>query len=293
MFTVLFRRIGFALLVLAGAGGAVALALSFVPDSTTDASVLERCGTYLRVLFTFDYGMVDSVNRPMWTLLWAHGQITLTLIGGALSLMLVIGIPLGVGRALWPDSHILRWAAGAAHSLSSIPILVWAFALLALSTAVFGVAPSFMNLERAGGGETFLIYAAPILSLALGDGILSDIIRHVRSEAEQEMDRTYMRALQARQVPVLRHVWRGIVGPVFTVVSNKIAYLISGTIVVEYVFGAQGLAWRIYWSIERTKEYEVVLAATLLFVAVTVLLKLLSELVSLMADPRLRAAHGS
>ncbi len=65
---------------------------------------------------------------------------------------------------------------------------------------------------------------------------------------------------------------------------------IGGTIVVEYVFGARGLAYQIYWSIEATKEYEVVLAATLVFVAVTVLLKLLSEFVALMADPRLRAA---
>jgi peptide/nickel transport system permease protein len=293
MFKVLFRRIGFALLVLVGAGGAVALALGFVPDSTTDASALERWGTYLHILLTFDYGTVDSVNRSMSTLLWGRGQITLTLIGGALSSMLVIGIPLGVGRALWPESQTLGWATGAVHVLSSIPILVWAFALLALSTAVFGVAPSFSNLARADGGETFLIYAVPVLSLVLGDGILSDIIRHIRSEAEQEVDQTYVRALQARQVPVVRHVWRGIIGPVFTVVSNKIAYLISGTIVVEYVFGAQGLAWQIYWAIEGTKEYEVVLAATLLFVAVTVLLKLLSELVALMADPRLRTAHGS
>jgi len=293
MLAKVLRRTGFAVFILLGAGVAVALALSFVPDSTTDATAVGRWGTYLQILLTFDYGMVESVNRPMSTLLWYSGQITLVLIGGALSVLLGIGIPLGIGRALWPESRILGWVTGLAHALSSVPILVWAFALLALSTAAFGVPPSFNNLDAAGGGETFLIYAVPIAALALGDGILSDIIRHVRSEAEQEVDQTYVRALRARRVPVLRHIWRGIIGPVFTVVANKIAYLISGTIVVEYVFGARGLAYQIYKSIERTKEYAVVLAATLLFVAVTVLLKLLSELVALMADPRLRTAHGS
>ena len=252
MLSVLLRRFGFGVLVLLGSGSAVALAVSFVPDSTTDATVLRQWWTYLQVLVTFDYGTVDSVNRSMSTLLWHRGQV--------------------------------------GHTLSSVPILVWAFALLALSTAVFGVAPNFGNLQGASTGEALLIYAVPIAALALGDGVLSDIIRHVRSEAEQEVEQTYVRALRARKAPVLRHVWRGIVGPVFTVVSNKIAYLISGTIVVEYVFGARGLAYQIYWSIEATKEYEVVLAATLVFVAVTVLLKLLSEFVALMADPRLRAA---
>jgi peptide/nickel transport system permease protein len=293
MLTVFLRRTGFALLVLLGAGTVVALALSFVPDSTTDASTLERWGTYLHVLLTFDYGIVDSVNRPMSTLLWGRGQVTLILIGGALSLMLAVGIPLGIGRALRPESQVLEWTAGIAHVLSSIPILVWAFGLLALSTAAFGVAPSFLNLEGAGGAEAFLIYAAPTVSLAFGDGILSDIIRHVRSEAEQEVDQTYVRALRARRAPVVRHMWRGIVGPVFTVVSNKIAYLISGTIVVEYVFSFKGLAYQVYDAIESTKEYEVVLAATVLFVAVTVLLKLLSEFVALLADPRLRTAQTS
>jgi ABC-type dipeptide/oligopeptide/nickel transport system permease component len=290
MILVVLRRIGFALLVLLGVGFVVSLALSFVPDTATDASVLERWGMYLHVLLTFDYGLVDSVNRPMSALLWYSGQVTLILIGGALVLTMALGVPLGIGRALRPESRVLGWATGVAHALSSIPILVWAFGLLALSTAAFGVAPSFNNLGGAGGAETFLIYAAPICSLALGDGILSDVIRHVRSEAEQEVDQTYVRALRARRAPVLRHVWRGIVGPVFTVVSNKIAYLISGTIVVEYVFSAQGLAYQVYYAIESTKEYEVVLAATVLFVAVTVLLKLLSEFVALIADPRLRNA---
>jgi ABC-type dipeptide/oligopeptide/nickel transport system permease component len=290
MLSVLLRRFGFGVLVLLGSGSAVALAVSFVPDSTTDATVLRQWWTYLQVLVTFDYGTVDSVNRSMSTLLWHRGQVTLTLISGALLLMLALGVPLGVGRALWPESQGIRWATGLGHTLSSVPILVWAFALLALSTAVFGVAPNFGNLQGASTGEALLIYAVPIAALALGDGVLSDIIRHVRSEAEQEVEQTYVRALRARKAPVLRHVWRGIVGPVFTVVSNKIAYLISGTIVVEYVFGARGLAYQIYWSIEATKEYEVVLAATLVFVAVTVLLKLLSEFVALMADPRLRAA---
>lgn len=292
---VIFRRVLFTLLVLVGTAVAVAFALSLVPDSSTDTQVLERWGNHLYTVLTFSYGgadgIIESQNRRLSTILWGGGFITLKLIGGGLLLMLTLGVPLGIGRSLRPESRSVRVATGLAHALSSIPILVWAFVLLVLSTVLFGVAPSFSNLGDAGVGESFLIYGVPITALAFGDGMLSDVIRHVRSEAEQELNQTYVRALRSRRVPIFRHLWRGIVGPVCSVVSNKIAYLISGTIVVEYVFDARGLAYQIYSSITSTpKGYDVVLSATLLFVGVTVLLNLLSELVAVVADPRLRKA---
>lgn len=289
------RRSVFTVLILVGVAVIVSFALSFVPDQTADATVLERWRGHLYTVLTFSYGGEDGIiasqNRALSTILWGGGLITFKLIGGGLLLVLIVGIPLGVGRALRPESRSLWGVASLAHAFSSIPILVWAFGLLVSSTALFGVAPRFSNLQGAGLWESVLIYAVPISALAFGDGIMSDVIRHVRREAEHELDQTFIRALRARQVSVSRHLFRGVVGPVFSVISNKISYLISGTIVVEYVFGARGLAYQIYSSImSNPKGYDVILSATLLFVGLTVLLNILTEVVALVADPRLRKA---
>jgi len=284
------RRIGFALLVLLGAGVAVAVALSFVPDRSVELGTLGRIQHNLGTLLTFDYGRAVQMNVPISTLLWDRALNSLMLIGGALVVMAGVGVPLGLGRALRPESRVLSVAASLLHALSSIPILVWAFGLLVLASGLFGTAPNFTNLDQVGGLDALLIIAVPIAALGLGDGMLSDIIRNVRTEAQREMDETYIRALQARQVPVARHLWRGVVAPTVAALAGKAVYLVSGTILVEYIFDVPGLGLEIYQSIVNVQDYPVVIAATMLLVVFTVTLNLISEFVALSADPRLRAS---
>jgi ABC-type dipeptide/oligopeptide/nickel transport system permease component len=93
-----------------------------------------------------------------------------------------------------------------------------------------------------------------------------------------------------RRVPVLHHLAWGVSAAVFNALSNKMTYLISGTIIVEYVFGVRGLAYQIYASITGVKDYPLVLASTMLFVAIIVAVNLLGEFIAIIADPRLRAA---
>lgn len=282
-------RAGFALLVFAGAGVVMALALSFVPDRSTDLSALERFYTYLYTLFSFDYGASEQYNVPLSVLLWDRGLNSLMLIGGAVFILGAAGISLGVSSAFRPESYGLNIGTSTAHALSAVPVLVWAFLLLIVSGAGFGVYPNFNVLESAAEWEKIFFYGVPILSLGLGDGMLSDIIRNVRNETKRELEKPYIRALQARNVPVLGHVWRGIVSQVFSTITNKISYLVSGTIVVEVIFDIRGLAWLIYRSVAETpKEYSLVLAATMLFVGIVIVLNVLGETVSVMTDPRLR-----
>lgn len=292
MVAVLLRRVGFAALVMLGAGVVVSLLLSFVPDQSTDLTAWGRFVQNLGTLITFDYGVSEAANFSIATILWDRGVKSLTLIGGAIFLMVAVGVPLGVGSAIREDSRALQVATGAVQALSSIPILVWAFVLLIGSGLTFGVYPSFNNLAGAGLGETVLIYVVPIAALALGDGMLSDIVRNVQTETERELNQTYVRALRARSVSASRHLRRGILAPTLSSIANKITYLISGTIVVEYVFNVQGLAYQILTSITGVKDYPLVLAATMIFVGLIVVLDLLSDLAALATDPRLRTSSS-
>ena len=67
---------------------------------------------------------------------------------------------------------------------------------------------------------------------------------------------------------------------------------VGGSVVVEYVFGWQGLGFQVLeiLTTDGAKDYPFILAATTLFVGLTVLLHLFSDLATLASDPRLRTA---
>ena len=136
----------------------------------------------------------------------------------------------------------------------------------------------------------FLVLLLPVAALALGDGMLADIVRLMEQETSRILEQDYIRAVRARNVGLGRHLFRGIVGPAVSIMAGKISYLISGSIVVEFVFGWRGLAFQTLSAVSKTgsKDYPLILAMTMLFVGIVLLLNLFSDLTALFADPRLR-----
>lgn len=279
----------FAVSVLLGTGIVLALALSFVPDASVELSTSERFLSYMHTLLTFDYSRPRTHDASMAALLLDRSINSFILIGGAVLIVGGGGTVLGIGSAMRPGSRVIGFFVQVSHTLSAIPVLVWALGLLSLSVMWFGIFPNFNFLENAGPWEALLIYSVPIASLGMGDGLLSEVVRNMENETRSELSKPYVRALRVRKASVFRHLLRGISSQFLYVITSKISYLVSGTIVVEVIFDVRGLAWLIYRSVaESPKEYTLVLAATMIFVGIVVFLNLISEIVALTADPRLR-----
>jgi ABC-type dipeptide/oligopeptide/nickel transport system permease component len=85
-------------------------------------------------------------------------------------------------------------------------------------------------------------------------------------------------------------VLRSLIIPITSVFTGKISLLIAGTVVVEYVFNWRGLGFEILEAVSATgaKDYPVILAATMLFVGVIILLNFAGEVAAILSDPRLR-----
>lgn len=287
----LVHRVVYLLLVMIGAGVTVCLLLAFVPDAQLEASATERTLENLRTLFTFDFGGLSKAeNFFLWEVLWDRGLTSLLLISGATLLLLFFGVGVVFFAVLHPGSYVLNGIVSGLRALSTVPILVWAFIFLMLSGTLFGVFPNYNNLTRASGLEVFLIYATPILVLFLGDGLLSDLIDSTKGEVERELSSAYVQSLWARGMDAKLHVVRGITGPVIIAVSSKVSYLIGGTIVVEFIFNFQGLAYQIYQSVVGVKDYPLVIAATMLFVVFILGMHLFGEVARRLLDPRIAAS---
>ena len=286
----ILQRLGYALLVLAGTGIAVSLALALVPDADAEP-FLQRVGVNLKTFFTFDYAGRRSENFPLVAVLVHRSVLSFTLIGGGLGIALTLGVSTGVLAALKPRSRLVKaWTTGL-YTLSAMPILVLGIFAILIATRLFGTPPYRLALESAGGGGVLLIYLLPMLTLALGDSLLADVARTLQDETTRLLNQDYFRVARARNVSVRYHLIRGLVPPTFSLFASKTAYLIGGSVVVEYVFGWQGLGFQVLeiLTTDGVKDYSFILAATTLFVSLAVLLHFVSALVTLTSDPRLRA----
>ena len=294
MLAKIMRRFFFALLVFLGAGMLVALLLSFVPDYAKEEqniSRLARVRENLTTFLTFDYDRTAKENLPIAEVLQHCGRNSLLLIGGALALVFLIGVPAGIFAALKPESRIWKLVTKCIYALSAMPTLVWAAFLLLAAAKLFRFLPVHHELERqAGLAAPALIYLLPIVALAFGDGMLSDVVRVLREETAKMLEQNFIKALRGRGVGLTRHLLRSLILPIATVFTAKISLLTAGTVVVEYVFNWRGLGFQVLDAVSATgaKDYPVILATTMLFVGMTILLNFAGEAAAILSDPRLR-----
>ena len=223
-----------------------------------------------------------------------RSALSFTLIGGALAMALALGLSTGVMAALHPQNRLIAAWTSLLQTLSAMPVLVFGILAILITTRLGFAPPLRLALEAAGSGATVLIYLLPMLTLAVGDSLLADVARTLRAETTRVLEQDYMRAARARNVSVRRHLARALVPATISTLASKTAYLIGGVVVVEYVFGWPGLAFQVLeiLTTDGPKDYPFILAATTLFVGLTLLINLASDLAVLASDPRLRVASA-
>ena len=84
-----------------------------------------------------------------------------------------------------------------------------------------------------------------------------------------------------------RHVVRNAMLPIVTVLGYRIAFILSGTIVIETVFGFPGIG-RLFSNALLSLDYQVVQALVLLLATIVVVGNLLTDLTYALIDPRIR-----
>ena len=286
------KQVLFGLLIFAGAGVAISVALARVPD-LSDASFFQRVEENLTTYFTFAYTGSDGVggNFSRLEVLRHASVLTFTLIGGALLMAFLLGVSTGMLSALKHGNRLVRAWTTSLHVLSATPILILSVILVSGALLFFGALPYRGNLENATGAGLLLIYLLPMLTLTLGDSMLSDVVRVTDTETTRILEQDYIRAARARNIDLKRHLLRGLAAPLVSTFASKAVYLIGGTAVVEYVFDWQGLGYQVLNILSRpgTKDYPFILAATALFVGIAIVLHLVSEIVTWISDPQLRS----
>jgi peptide/nickel transport system permease protein len=132
-------------------------------------------------------------------------------------------------------------------------------------------------------------FTVPILVLGIGNGALSEVIRHLREEMSRVMAEDYIRAARAKGASVWRHAFKeGILLPVTEIVASKIPFIIGGAVIVEQVFNWPGMG-RMAWQAAQDRDFPLIMGIAIVTAAFVRLGSLLQRVVYIAVNPR--ASH--
>ena len=251
-----------------------------------DQPVHVQYGRYLSAAAHGDLGPSFRYKDFRVQELIARGlPLSLTIGLAAALLAFLVGVPLGAFAA---------WRAGSAldHALMNLSLLgvvLPAFVVGPLLALMFGI---YWPVFRVGGYEpgdpSFLVL--PVVTLALP--VAAYIARLMRSSLEEVLRSNYIRTARAKGLPArivfLRHALRPALIPVVSYLGPAIAFVITGSLVVEAVFNLPGSGrYLVQGAIDR--DYPLVMGMILVYGVFTLICNLVADLLYGWLDPRVRA----
>ncbi len=272
-----------------------------------DDPLLMRYWRWLLAFLRGDLGYSFFYNMPVRTLLGGVLPNTLLLAGVALFFSFLLGIVSGVVQAVKQNTLLDSALGGVSLFFYSMPsfwlalmmILVfsvnarilWGWPFSFPSSGMMSPNHDLMGpLDQIQDRITHLVLPAVTLTLVLTAGIT----RYVRAGMLEVLGQDYIRTARAKGVPesqvILTHALRNALVPVVTLFGVYFPFLLSGTVLVEYVFAWPGMGSLMVDSVGR-RDFPVVLAGTVLFAAMVVLGNLLADLLYGIVDPRIRHDH--
>ncbi|MEQ4304287.1 ABC transporter permease [Plantactinospora sp. B6F1] len=255
-----------------------------------DDPIAVQFGRYLRDVFTGDLGTSFVSRQPVAEIIGARLLSTLELAALATLVAMLIAIPIGMLLATRTENGRNRASELVFTSVTGVLATIPDFLLAVGLVVVFAVNLAWLPPAGKGGPESYLL---PIIALAVGPAAV--LARLVRVEALRELGTDYVRMARAKRLPAwrvqLRHLLPNTLTATLTVGGLLLSSLVTGTVIVEYVFAWPGLGSRIVESI-TDKDYPVAQAAILVYGAIVLVVNLVVDLALAVLDPRSEIRNG-
>lgn len=241
---------------------------------------------YLGGLVQGDLGPSFQYEGQTVASLIAAGAPVSALVGAAaLLLALVGGIGLGALAAMRPGSRLDRGLMLLALTGLSLP----SYVIAPLLILVFAITLAWLP----AGGWDGSVAAAVLPAIALALPQLAAIARLTRSALGEALDAPWIRTARAKGLPehliVLRHALKPALLPVLSYLGPAAAGLMTGSVVVEQVFGIPGIG-RHFVQGALNRDYTLVLGVVLFYGALVIAFNFLVDLAYGALDPRARPA---
>ena len=200
----------------------------------------------------------------------------------AFLLSVVIGIPLGIFAALGHN----RWPDYLSTSISIIGISTPSFVLAILLVVFFAVQLGWFPTGRWEGPNYWVLP-----TVALAGFPIAVIARYTRASMLEVTRKDYIRTAQSKGLRdgavVSRHMIRNALIPVVTILGPTLAFLVTGSFIVERIFSIPGVG-QFYLTSIATRDYSLLMAMTVLYAFAVAFLNVVVDVLYAYIDPRIR-----
>jgi peptide/nickel transport system permease protein len=263
-----------------------------------DRPIATQYALYLRNLASFDLGESFVRRRPVAAVIGEALPNTLLLGGAALALAFALGLSAGIAQALWRGGAADRILGALSVTAYSTPSFWLGLLLLMVFGEWLGWLPTggmtepvvHESMPLLGRGlDVARHLALPALTLALVNA--ATVARFQRAALADALASEFVRSARARGLPgravVLRHALRASVAPAITIAGLLVAVLLTGSVLVESVFGWPGMG-RVTYEAIFARDYNVITGAALVAGALVAAGSLAADLALILLDPRHR-----
>lgn len=196
--------------------------------------------------------------------------------------ILGFGIFFGIIAALRQNKFVDRVLMVLSTLGATIPSFVFATGFLYLFSKILGWVPSF-------GVNSWKGYIGPVIVSALFS--LAYVVRLTRTSTLDVLNQDYIRTARAKGLPewkVLgKHALRNALLPVVTYIGPMFAALITGSFVVEKVFGILGIG-NLFTNSILNRDYTLIMGITVFFSVILVICILVVDILYVLIDPRIK-----
>ncbi len=256
--------------------------LNWVGPMRIHDGVAECCGGIL----AGDLGQsFKYLDRPITQILGDGILTTMQLGVMAFLLAVAIGLPLGIIAALGHN----KLPDYTATFISVLGISTPTFVSSILLIVIFGVVLGWLPTNALKWDTDPTAWILPIIALSLFP--IAQVARYTRASMLEVTRRDYVRTAHSKGIRqrtvVIVHMVRNALIPVVTILGPVLAFLITGSFIIEFIFSVPGIGREYVTSITR-RDYGMIMAMTMFYAVAIATLNLVVDVLYAYIDPRIR-----
>lgn len=245
---------------------------------------------WLGSLLQGDLGTSLTTHKPVIDMISTRLGNTLFLAGLAALVAVPIAVALGLVAARFRDSWIDKGISISTLAAISMPEFFVGYILIFFFAVKLRWLPSLAKISPTMPlGEKLVVIVLPCATLTLV--VLAQMMRMTRAAVINVMSSPYVEMAELKGATqsriVLWHALPNALAPIITVIILNLAYLIVGVVVVEVVFVYPGIGQLMVDHVAK-RDVPVVQACGLVFAGTYTVLNIIADILSTLANPRLR-----
>ena len=256
-----------------------------------NGNIVEQYTSWSKKTLQGNWGLSVSNHQPVKDQVLDKLPNTMLLMGSALIISIIIAIPLGLIAGLHKNSYIDNIISGISYLGISLPAFWFGIILIIVFSLKLGLLPS-SGMRTMGVNSVLDVIKHGILpAIVLSVNNMAVFVRYIRSNTINQLEEDYVLTAVSKGISkkhiLFKHILKNCLLPIITIVGMNFGKLVTGSFIVESVFGWPGIGTLGMTAINN-RDYPMIMGITVLSCVILLLGNFLADIFYSIADPRIK-----